>query len=259
MFKYFFTSILVFAVYTVHGQSQNDSIKVSEEYYQEHDPNLILVRKGRRRATFDETQILRFSFGSQTAGSRYGSYVNNGNFGFIELNYEKKIKKSTLSVWANLSYQGGFIGSNVFGGLSYYRNLQISENEWENQFTNVNIQLDLGVRYYYRQKKRLSKGVGGNNLNGSYLGLTAWNAVSQVTQRTAIVRVIGGRSTLYKETEQEKISLASTLVLLNWGNQTRILKRAYLDFNIGPAFNLSSIRNWSVVINLKIGIALWKK
>jgi hypothetical protein len=255
MFKYLFTLIFVFTLYAVHSQSQNDSIMVSEEYYQEGDPNLILVRKGRRRATFNETQILMVSLGLQNSGSIFGRN-DDGYFSVIDLGYERKIKESPFSVRMSLSYQGGFWGSNVF---SYYRNRQISEDELENQSTNVNIQLDLGARYYHRQKKRLSKGGGGNNLNGSYLGFTVWNAVSQVTQRTATVRVIGGRSTLYKETEQETVSLASTLILLNWGNQTRILKRAYLDFNIGPVISLSTIKDWSVVMNLKMGIALWKK
>lgn len=242
------------------AKAQTDTLKVSEEYFQEKDPNLILVPSNRLRPAFDESQILRIGIGAQSVGSGFQYGFNNGNFLFVDLSYERKIKKSPWSITANIVVHDIFERYSLFyTGFGFYNSTTISVDEWERSFGEINFQLDFGVKYYYRQRKRLSRGIGGNNLNGSYLGATLWNALTQVTERTTSFRDIGGRVIVTRETEQEKLSLSSASLYLSWGNQVRILRKGYLDVNIGPAFNVSKPSNWSVIMNLKLGVALWKK
>ncbi len=258
MIRYLLLTVLIF--WTHFAQAQTDTLKVSEEYYQERNPNLILVPSSRLRPSFDESQILRAGIGAQSVGSGFQYGISNGNFVLVDLSYERKIKKSPWSMTTNIAMHDVFERYSLFyTGFGFYNSTRISDEEWERSLGEINFQLDFGVKYYYRQKKRLSRGIGGNNLNGSYFGATLWNALTQVTETTTRFRDIGGRAIITRETQQEKLSLASASLYLSWGNQVRILKRAYLDVNIGPAFDVSKPSNWSVIMNLKLGIAIWKK
>ena len=233
---------------------------VSEEYYQEHDPNLILVRKDRRGLVFDEFKLLKVNFLLQSVGSGSQNGWSGGNYGLLELSYEQKIKESPFSISADLTYHGSILNRYPFQGRSgYFFSTQLAENEWESEFNQINFQLNFGVKYYYNQKRRLKKGIGGNNLNGAYVSLLFWNGISQVTRTTERHGVLNSKYVLFRETEQERLSINPSNVLINWGIQTRILKRAYLDFNIGPTIDLAKPENWAIILNLKLGVALWRK
>ncbi|MBO3700385.1 hypothetical protein [Roseivirga sp. E12] len=258
MIRYLLLSILVFAIHAAKAQS--DTLKVSEEYYKERDPNLILVPSSRLRPLFDESQILKVGIGVQSISGNLANSVNNGNFVSIDLSYERKIKKSPWSITTNIANHSVLRRNSVFHTpLGFYNSTMISVDEWEYTSSAIRFQLDLGVKYYYRQDKRLSRGIGGNNLNGSYFGATLWNGLAQFTEVATRFRNIGGRSVITREAKQEKLSLAAASLYLSWGNQVRILRRAYLDVNIGPAFEVSEPSNWSIIMNLKLGVALWKK
>ncbi len=257
-FRYLLSVVMLMGALALHAQT--DTLKVSEEYYQERDPNLILVPSGRIRPTFDESEILKLGTGIQAVGSGFQYGVSSGNFLFADITYERKVKDSPWSITASLIAHDILNQSSFFNyGLGYYKSSQIAPNEWERSFGEINFQLDLGVKYYYRQERRLAQGIGGNNLNGSYFGATLWNAVSQISERVTRLRDIGGRAIVIRETEKDGLSLGAASLYLNWGNQVRILKRGYLDVNIGPAFDMSKLSNWSVIINLKLSIAIWKK
>lgn len=258
MFRYLLFAFLSFGTFALNAQT--DTLKVSEEYYQERDPNLILVPSGRVRPNFDESQILKIGLGLQTVGSGFQFGISSGNYLFLDMSYERKVKDSPWSITSNLIVHDILNQSSFFNyGLGFFKSTQVAPNEWERSFGEINFQLDLGVRYYYRQERRLAQGIGGNNLNGSYFGATLWNAVSQISERVTRLRDIGGRTIVIREVEKDKLSMSAASLYLNWGNQVRILKRGYLDLNIGPAFDISELSNWSIIMNLKLSIAIWKK
>lgn len=258
MARYLLLSILAFAIHAAKAQS--DTLRVSEEYYKERDPNLILVPSNRLRSSFDESQILKVGIGVQSISGNLSNSMISGSFVSIDLSYERKIKRSSWSVIANLSNHSLIERNRVFyNPFGFYNSTVVSGGEGENISGEIQFRLDLGARYYYRQEKRLSRGIGGENLNGSYFGATLWNAVTQVTETVTRFQTMGGRSVITRQTQQEKISLAAATLYLSWGNQVRILRRTYLDVNIGPAFEVSEPSNWSVIVNLKLGVALWKK
>lgn len=252
----FLSLLLSVAVSPALAQQQDTTkVKISQEVTVNDNPNLVLVPKYKNPgAAFDERHLLRLEVGTAFATDLYELPVTLG------LDYEKKIGDSPFSIKATITRTGVF--QRYIGDNSYYRRTRHSVDSFTNEYGSVNAQLDLSVRYYYRQRRQVREGKSGNNFNGFYFEASSWELIrhADLIENKYTVTPVGAFQ-LMRITERQGLKVRPTMLAVTWGYQQRFFSRMYVDFSIGPTVSLrrNSIDGIGMVAKLKLGVALWRK
>lgn len=109
-------------------------------------------------------------------------------------------------------------------------------------YKTARLRSDLELRYYYNQKSRLKRGKNGSSFNGPYVMMGIDRFYSSHDRLNFFLNNEPSKDRFFNQ----------SIYKLAWGYQQLIGKRGFIDFNIGPGYNLDD--GIDLYSNVKIGL-----
>lgn len=177
--------------------------------------------------------------------AKYERFIAKSSFAFFAEN-TIRLYKTSVNKW---DYRGKVNSSNNDSRFPV-----VGERHEANIYS-----LDLGFKYYFRLKNKVSYGASGVNQFNDYL-FVRFKDVVNYTAVYELTTTAFWPSTLMRRVDSKEWIVKPSYVLLGYGLQRRIKERGTLDVYLGAGVNLFNNREHyyqDVLIEVGVNIGVW--
>ena len=217
-----------------------DSLELKEMLSVALQPNLIKFPGDGFWLPWSSKSSLGLSF-----VAKYERFIAKSGFTFFAEN-TIRLYKTSVNKW---DYRGKVNISNNDSRFS-----AVGERHEANIYS-----LDLGFKYYFRLKNKVSYGASGVNQFNDYL-FVRFKDVANYTAVYELTTTVFWPSTLMRRIDSKEWIVKPSYVLLGFGLQRRIKERGTLDIYVGAGVNLFNNREHyyqDVLIEVGVNIGVW--